>query len=622
MAQHPYQYSQVTRLACAIAVSLLGLVCPLVPPVFAQASLAAEDMIDEVPVTIGGVRESFTLIRDARLPEQWYYVPDRPRLFERSLGGGPVEPDFALVRYQFSDPGSAEKLLEGGLMQFALTMSLPAEAIPQLKKAIAAKKSVPAEKIRLAALPFEEASVHLYVPESGDLVASKPQGPGIAPTFATQKVAFSVPLTRIGSDVFDTLVNGNTGLAVAVEFSYKGLTPAAGFTITVDWDRAYQHYSKDSELRAQSAVIGTFGLQASVDRSTVINKLTSAKVVQVEVIEGGTFTAEVAAKYVDQILDRINKELIAQLTPPKVVEPATTKDATVGGFIDNLVGKFTGSAGYSAAIKKESDVKKGRERIEFKTRALVTRKTVAGGFVGVGRYPQGVRQRLVTVVPPGPWKSAFFMLPNVGDDQKAGIRQVDLQIRLKHRGQSHQTQAVSWTPEGGWTGRDGKPRKILAFGLLDLRQADPKLEGVTFESIGQITVRNDVLQVSEELPFADEAPLATPLALAKVVRVDGSLLDWKGVNDGSDLLMVSVVLKSGSRSFSGDLRPRNTDGQWGPPEPLVWIVPRGAAVTADIRFVRSDGTEVPWKRNGTDLAANQEQSGELPVRLLPDWRKP
>ena len=578
-------------------------------------------MIDEVPVSIGGVRESFTLIRDARLPEQWYYVPDRPRLFERSLGGGPVEPDFALIRYQFSDPGSAEKLLEGGLMQFALTMSLPAEAIPQLKKAIAAKKSVPAEKIRLAALPFEEASVHLYVPESGELVASKPQGPGIAPTFATQKVAFSVPLTRIGSDVFDTLVNGNTGLAVAVEFSYKGLTPRAGFTITVDWDRAYQHYSKDSQLRAESAVIGAFGLKAKVDRSAVINKLTSSKVLQVEVIAGAPSRPK-SRRVNGPDAERINKELIAELTPPKVVEPATAKDATVGGYVDNLVGKFTGSAGYSVTVKKESDVKKGKERIEFNSREIVTRKTVAGGFVGVGRYPQEVRQRLVTVVPPGPWKSAFFMLPNVGDDQKAGIRQVDLQIRLKHRGQSHQTQAVSWTPEGGWIGRDGKPRKILAFGLLDLRQADPKLEGVTFESIGQITVRNDVLQVREELPFADEAPLATPLALAKVVRVDGSLLDWKGVNDGSDLLMVSVVLKSGNRSFSGDLRPRNIDGQWGPPEPLAWIVSRGEPVTADIRFVRSDGTEVPWKRNGTNLAANQEQSGELPVRLLPDWRKP
>ena len=170
------------------ATSVVGLLLWLLPHLaHAQASLAAEDMIDEVPVTIAGVKESFTLIRDAHRAEQWYYVPDRPRLFERSLAGGPVEPDFALLRYQFDDPGNAEKLFEGGLMQFALSLSLPAEAIPQLKKAIAATKTVPAEKIRLAALPFEAATVHLYVPQSGDLVASTPQGPGIAPTFATSE---------------------------------------------------------------------------------------------------------------------------------------------------------------------------------------------------------------------------------------------------------------------------------------------------------------------------------------------------------------------------------------------------------------------------------------------------
>ena len=249
---------------------------------------------------------------------------------------------------------------------------------------------------------------------------------------------------------------------------------------------------------------------------------------------------------------------------------------------------------------------------------------MAGGFVGIGRYPREVRERLVTIVPPGPWKSAFFMLPSVGDGQQTGISQVDLQVRLKHRGQTHGAQTVVWRPEGGWIGRDGKPRIVLAFGLLDLRRTDPKLEGVTFESVAQITVRNDVVHVTHEFPLESDLGVALipPLALAKVVRVDGSGLDWKALNAESDLLMVSVVLRSGQKSFTGRLAPRNINGQWAPPEPLVWIVPRGAAVTADIRFVRADGTEVPWKRNGTNLAAGQEQSSDLLADLLPDWRKP
>lgn len=623
MQQQSWQ-SFATTVRRALAAFVAGAAVAMAPaPVHAQASLAAEDILDEVPVTIGGVRESFTLIRDGRRPEQWYYVPDRPRLFERSLGSGPVEPDFTLLRFQFGDPANAEKLLEGGLMQFALSLSLPAEAIPQLKKAIAATKTVAPEKIRLAALPFEKASVHLYVPESGELIASKPQGPGIAPTFATQKVAFSVPLTRVGSDVFDSLVNGNTGLAVAVEFDYKGLSPAAGFTITVDWDQAYRHYSSDKQFRAQAGVLGSVGLKASVDRSKVFNELTSRKIVQVDVIEGGAFTAEKAATYVDTILNRINTELTTALTPPAAVTPAKANDAKgAEGFIENVKDQLSGAFGYSVAMKDQREVKRGRERIQFTSRSIETRKTVAGGFVGIGRYPEDVRRRLVTIVPPGPWKSAFFMLPNVGDDQQLGIRQIDLQVRLKHRGTPHQTQAVRWTPDGGWVGRDAKPRTILAFGLLDLRQIDPKLEGVSFESVGQITVRNDVLQVSQELPLDDEAALTTPLSLAKIVRVDGSSLDWKGIEDTSDLVAVNVVLKSGDRSLTGRLRPRNVDGKWAPPEPLIWVTSRGGAVTADIRFIRADGAEVAWKQNGVDLAANQQASGDLFIDLLPNWRKP
>jgi hypothetical protein len=608
-----------TKILCAVFL--------LLAPAYAQAqaSLAAEDIIDEVPVTVAGQRESFTLIRDAHRPEQWYYVPDRPRLFERSTSGGQIEPDFVLLRYQLPESSSGEKLVEGGLMQFALTMGLPQEALPQLKKAIAATKTVAAEKIRLAALPFEAAKVHLIFPSSGDLIASQPQGPGIAPTFATQKVAFSVSLTRIGADVFDALVSGNTGLAVAVEFDYKGLSPAAGFTITVDWDQAYRHFSSDKQLRGEAAALGSFGLKASVDRSKVLNQLTSNKILTVEVTEGGSFTSEQMSKYVDQILQRINSELTTALAPPTAVAAAQANDLKgPEGYLEKIKDQLTGGLGYSVAMKDERSVKKGRERIIFRGRSILTRKTIAGGFVGVGRYPKEVRDRLVTIVPPGPWKSAFFMLPSVGDGAQAGISQVDLQVRLKYQGKPHDEQTLRWTPDAGWIGRDNKPRAIVAFGLLNLRAIDPSLAGVSFESVAQITQRNDVIHVKQEfaLESGDNVGLIPPMALAKVVRVDGSRLDWKGVEPTSDLMTVSVVLRSGERSFTGRLAPRNIDGRWAPPEPLVWIVPRGVPVTADITFVRSDGTEVAWKRNRSNLAEGQEQSGELFVDLLNDWRKP
>ena len=228
----PTRRGALCRAAAAVLPLLLLalLISPRALP--AQASLAAEDRIDEIPVEINGVQESFTVIRDGRIPEQWYYMPDRPRVFERTVDGE-AKPELALVHYQFQDPDDPQKLLEGGLLLFAASLSLPSEAIPQLEKVIRAKVEDD-QPIRLAAIPFKAAQVNLYTPKEGKLIASAPQGEGIAPTFATQKMAFSVPLTRVGSDVYDELVHGNTGMPVSVELTYNGLTPPAGFKVKVD----------------------------------------------------------------------------------------------------------------------------------------------------------------------------------------------------------------------------------------------------------------------------------------------------------------------------------------------------------------------------------------------------
>ena len=240
---------------------------------YAQASLASEDIIEEVIVRIGDVDHRFTVIRDALVKEQWYYAPDQPRLSERLMSSGKREPEFTLVRYQFKDPANPEALAEGGFMQFAITLGLPPEAQPQMKAAIAKHANVQPETIRLAALPFKDATVHLYIPKSGLLVASEHVGPGIAPTFATQKMTFAIPLSKIGSDVYDTIANGTTGLAAGVEFTYTGLTPPTGFTVEVDWDMAHTFFSKDEKARAEVSVMGFFGGKASGDRNKLVETL-------------------------------------------------------------------------------------------------------------------------------------------------------------------------------------------------------------------------------------------------------------------------------------------------------------------------------------------------------------
>ncbi|MEM8931012.1 MAG: hypothetical protein AAGE94_07545, partial [Acidobacteriota bacterium] len=431
-------------------------------PALAQASLAAEDRIDEIPVTVGGVARSFTVLRDARITDQWYYAPIGPSLHERTVGETTL-PELAVIRYQAKDPENPQQLIEGGLVQFAASLAVPAEALPQLEAAIRAKLGDDDAPVRLAALPFKEATVRLYTPGEGDLIAGAPQGAGIAPTFATQKMVFSIPLTRIGSDVYDELVDGATGVPIVVEMTYSGLTPAAGFKVEVDWDQTYKLYSKDQEFAARAAWKGLVGGSVDVDHTKVRETLEENRAIKVIVTEGETLTAEQIDKHLGPILARINKEMIAKLEPPKRIPPAEARDPSA-------TGKFL-SLGYSVAIRDVESVKKGKEVIDFNVRQIQTRRTVAGGFLGAGRYPESVREQLVTVVPEGPWKSAFFVLPSVGDSDDLGIRQVDLEIGLTDGDDLRGSQVVVWTPEKGWRDRNDQPRSVLTFPLMGLEAA-------------------------------------------------------------------------------------------------------------------------------------------------------
>ena len=610
----PWRIARTFFLAAALGAMAEGVV--------AQASLAAEDMIDEVPVVIGGAQESFTVVRDAFRAEQWYYVPDRPRLFERARPDGVREPDFTLIRYQFADPDDPEGFVEGGLLQFAMSLALPPEAIPQLKEAIAAHTGVAVDQIGLAALPFDATSAHLYVPESGELIASEPQGPGIAPTFATQKIAYSIPLTRIGSDVLDALVTGNTGIAVGVEFTYNGLSPAAGIEVTVDWDQTYEHYSRDRQFAARAGFAGYFGARANVSKQEIYDELVRNRAIEVEITEGAGFGQEEIARYLDPVLNRINQEILEDLKPPEQVEPAEAGDPDSGGWLDSLKGRLFGGAGYTVAIKDRRDVRQGTETFSLRSRMHQQRRTIASGFLGIGDYPPEMQERLVTVVPPGPWRSAFFILPNIGDAEEIGIRQVDLQIRLQQGDASLQTQAVRWTPQAGWTGRTGSERMVVAFGLLGVVQVGAGAPDLSFETTAQITLGRDVLTIDQIVPVDDERAIATPLAMATVVHVDGSLLSWQALEPESELLSVSVGLRSGSRSFSAQVRPRRVENQLLPPLATYWILERPSeAVVADIQFRLADGSTVPWPRNGEDLSAGQEGAADLFIELIdPDWR--
>jgi hypothetical protein len=141
------------------------------------------------------------------------------------------------------DPTDPQHLLEGGLLQFAVTYAAP-DVLASLQQAIQ-KRTQDSGPFDLAALPLKSAEVSIYKPDSGDLIGNGALGEGIAPTFASQKMVFALTLTKLGTDVYESLVNSATGVPIIMTFTYQGLTPAVGLNVTVDWDQTYQYYSSN-----------------------------------------------------------------------------------------------------------------------------------------------------------------------------------------------------------------------------------------------------------------------------------------------------------------------------------------------------------------------------------------
>jgi hypothetical protein len=582
-----------------LTVSLLSFLP--VDKIYAQASLASENIISEAAVTLNGVQESFTLIRDAQQEDQWYYVPDRPRLFERSFNGA-LEPEFSLIRYQFPDRDNPPTLIEGGMLQFAATLAVPPAALDQLKARIRKHLRNQNAPVRLAALPFKSADVHLYSPESlnrgesGKLLKSAPKGEGIAPIFATQKMIFSMPLTNIGTEVYDTLINGNTGVPVAVEFTYQGLTPPASFEIEVNWEKIRDFYSKDIKFRAEASYFGLFGASYEGQWQHIWNKLKEDGRVKITKVDNSeAVEPKVLEENLTYALQFINTKLLENFKAPPEVSPAQATSPSARGFF--------GSAGYSSAINSRVDISKLDAKITYSGQRVVERKTIAAGFIGIGGYPQGLRNRLVTVVSNDTFKKAAFILPPTANAEEWGIIQIDLEIGVIKDDLRSNRQLAIWTPAVGWKDASGASRTSLVFGLLGF--TDPDIHEAEFEIKTKITTANDIVESIQRVPAFNgtSAVSAINTAVLDVVAVDASGLRFRQLNNTFDLVSVNGTLQIGGKQRTFTLRPQNINGVVTPPRPSLWLVPKKDQpdpIIANITFQLKSGTR-SWRNNGSNL---------------------
>ncbi|MBU1106678.1 MAG: hypothetical protein KKB51_08445 [Candidatus Riflebacteria bacterium] len=541
---------------------------------FSQASLADGDQVD-VTIKIDNFEENITCVKDALKPDQWYYVPNKPRLVVTKNTESREElPTFSLVKYQAPDPDNPQALIEGGVLQASINLALPPTGLNQLKEALSKLTGKDADKILIAPLSMNNAKIAVYTP-GGDIMGTAPIAPDVGPSFANQSIPLQINLTNLGAGFTDALVKTNGGVLVTYIFDYNGLTPKCGFKITVDWQQAFHHFSSQTKTRES---YGNWFWHGSVsgDVSKVRQELVTNKCITIESITGDAFKAEDMDAYMMPIIEAINKEIF-NIEAPEKVDPATAVDPS------NPSKSWGFSGGITFSMKDISTVKKEKTVYSMDRQSIVTRQTIAGGLIGLGNYSKAIQDKLIVTMPDVNWASSWYSLPDVGSSQDIGVEDISVTVKvLDDRGNpisSVPQQAAKWTAQTGeWRDTKNLSRTSLVFALQSTfekyKGKEDKLSyyqkiDVT-QKMGSNTIKKSFIS---NAPIVNgSAHVSTPMSNIECVMVSGDYLTWYGDNympghvpaafegQPSDLTNVTITLTSSTPNnhVSGTISGKTT----------------------------------------------------------------
>lgn len=537
--------------------------------ILAQASLAAENIIDSVSVDVktpdGSVEQQvFSLVRDAHNSDQWYYFPNQPRLSEQVINGKRM-PELTFIRYTSSTNDG--QLNSAGLLTFAITLGASPDALEEMKKKLAEylqKSGKALGAARLSPIPLNSATASVYSPKTGNLLAEGGANSVVVPdtsgpTNASSKVVFALMLTDVGSDIYNQLLNGTGGIPVWVRYKFNGLTPPAGFRVTANWDRAYEHYSKDEKFRARASYYGLFSANYASDRQYIRDELLKSGDIVIESITGGDFTQEKLDSYLQPIVKRLNDTLLMDARPPQNIDPASAGTPPTEGYF--------GGVGYSVSVKDIKYVLKGKETWDFRFSSIVERGGVADGNVGLKGYPKQVRDSLVTSLKAGDWDKVYFSTPNTG-----GVDGADLRVQLKDEQKVVAEKYLKWSDRTGWINTQGsQPLNGFWVSLLGVEGFDRSK--ATWETYYTFSLGPYSVKSSASIPLEGNAGgLIAPVDLVRKISVGAGALTFDGL-DSNQPLSVDVRLTDGVLEASKTFTRTNIGGVVGVTSDLEWIVP-------------------------------------------------
>jgi len=569
-------------------------------------SLKVEHQRDDVVVEIDGITSRFTVIRDHSIPNQWYYVPDQPRIAEREYAGRRV-PEFALVKYQTAEPD-----VEGGLLQISFDLAIPPEAVDQMKEQLA--EATGGEQVALAPLPMNSANIYLFSPVDGNLLSnSQTTKDGLAPTFATQSIAVQMELSRLGSEVYQALTTRSEGgVGVAVEFTYSGLTPELGCEARVKWEEAHDYFSRNQQFAASVGFLGRFGAKASGDITKIRETLKNEGLYEFSSTTGDGLSVEDCDRIAFQPLMSRVTQLIAKSVTANPSQVAAQAKQDFEKDKKPKKGWF-GSASYSIQLVDIETARQINEVVSFKTRKVVERKTVVSGFVGIGGYSEDIRERAVLVVSDRPWDRILVNLPIIPLEYAVSGIDLSLLPSLSKTNISIPDQDFRWQEATGWTNYKNEQVSYAYFPLADLELSEDERKRLPLKVSYTIVKKGQSINVQSEVLPDEENNLANGLLNdVEAVRMLDDGITWARINGGEGVTRVTARIgtKDGQKQIV--MRPKNVNGKWTTPNTEYLLVSSSDPVTAEVSIRLSDGTEIPWNLSGQSL---RETPGGLEIAI-------
>lgn len=604
--------------------TLLALCCFLVmqSSIYAQASLAAENMVEDIAVTTKyGKQVSYTLIRDAQEPEQWYYMPRSIRVAEDVDIAGKVKPKMTILKYQYQDKITKENK-EGAVLSATFTMAMEPEVVEEVKKKLLEKvrklknskdaywkkyqRKMGLAEIRLAGLPLESCKIEFLNANGNfldevDAKASSFDGS----TTVSQEMVMSYDLTALGANVFEGLATGQSGLVMRANITYNGLTPPCGYNIHGKWDNVYKYYEKQTKKEGGLS-IGPVKIGAADTKQKKRENLNKTQNVTVEQIgckeegddpsDGDANLEALITKIENQVF---NTDMLTQAEELAKLESmlATTDDEGVQKMlIDKIAGAQNSiKLGYQRSVKDIKKRQTGEINYKYSKQNVIQRKTTFGGGLSFSNYnlneEQLVSEGYVILVDANKdFKSTIFGLPIVNPDYN--LNGLVLEIKYKNSNGKTKSEARRWTKGEGWQTPTGQKVDHIRFNLIGekdkQRQEEPEFD-IHLQVINKTSSLsfdiNRTVKLAGDEKFVDALEIITDTYI-----IEGQDLSFKKLSENdTDLSNVRIDINIGGNPIRKTLSPFYTNGIPGPPKSIYLLLPKGESNGGKITFSAGGG---------------------------------